>query len=74
MNLLIHDIKKKKEKGLFEIQFACEILKLVSGSKPEYAPLNAENSLSVTLCFIVAYAHEKINIPVSVLNVIFSFL
>ena len=30
MNLLIHDIEKKVEGG-FEIQFACEISKLVSG-------------------------------------------
>ena len=48
MNFLIHDIEKMVE-GVFEIQFACEILKLISDSEPGYAPLNAENSLSVIL-------------------------
>ena len=67
MNRLIHVIEEKKE-GVFEMQFACEILKLVSGSKAGYAPLNAENNLSVTFCFIAVYAHEKLNILVSVLN------
>ena len=57
--------------GVFKIQFACRILKLVLGSKPGYAPLNAESSSSVTFCFIVAYAHNLINILVSVLNIIF---
>ena len=50
-NLLIH----YTEKG----RFACEILKLVSGSKPGYAPLNAENGLSVTSCFIVICTWEN---------------
>ena len=44
---------------------------MVSGSKPGYAPMNAETSLSVTFGFIVAYAYEKINTLVSVLNIIF---
>ena len=57
--------------GKVEIQCAYEILKLVSGSKPGYAPLNAENHLSVTFCYIVGYAYEKINILVSVLNIVF---
>ena len=70
MNLLIHDIEKKVA-GVFEIQFASKLLKFVSDSKPRYAPLKTENSLSVTFCFIVPYAHEKINILVSVLNIIF---
>ena len=38
---------------------------------PGYAPFNAENSLSVTFGFIIAYAHEIIHILVSVLNIIF---
>ena len=46
-------------------------MKLVSGSKPGYTPLKAENSLSITFCFTVAYAHEIINILVPVLNIIF---
>ena len=50
-------MRSKKVEGIFEIQFECEILKLVSDSKPGYAPLNAESSQNVTLCFIVAYAH-----------------
>ena len=59
---------------VFEIQFACELLKLVSGSKPGYAPRNAENSLSVTFGFTVAYAHEVINILVYVLDsIVFLF-
>ena len=58
----------KQVESVFEIQFVCEILKLVSGSKPGYAPLNAEKSLSITSCFTVAYAHEIINILVSFLN------
>ena len=58
----------KRAEDVFEIQFACELSKLVSGSN---APLIAENGLDVTLGFIVAYAHEKINILVSVLNIIF---
>ena len=49
---------------MFEIQFT-ENLKLDSGSKPGYAPLNAENSLRVTFGFIAAYANERINIIVS---------
>ena len=32
---------------------------------------DSENGLSVAFCFIVACAHEKINILVSVLNIIF---
>ena len=59
------------DKRVFEIQFACALLKLVSGSKPGYAPLNAGNNPSVTFGFIVAYAHEKINILVSFSNIIF---
>ena len=55
---------------LFDIQFTCNILNLVAGSKQGCAPLNAENSFSVFLCFIVAYAVEKMNILVSVLNLI----
>ena len=47
------------------------LLKLVSGSKSGYAPLNAENGVSVTFGFIVAYANEKTNILVSILNIIF---
>ena len=61
----------KKVEGVFLIQFACELLKLVSSSKPGYAPLIAENSLNVTFGFIVAHAHEEINILVFVLNFIF---
>ena len=45
--------------------------KMGSSSKPGFAPLNTENSLSVTFSFIAAYAYEKINILVSVLNIIF---
>ena len=70
MNLLIHDTEKKID-DIFEIQFACKLSKLVSGSKPGYAPLNAENSVSITLGIIAAYAHETINIIISVLNIIF---
>ena len=62
---------RKKVEGVFEIQFACELLKLVSGSKSGHAHLTAENSLNVTFGFIVVYAHEKINTLVSVLNIIF---
>ena len=60
----------KKIEGVFAIKFACELLKLVSVSKPWYAPLNTENSLSGTFNFKVAYAHEKINILGTVLNII----
>ena len=52
MNLLIHDIYKKMVEGVFEIQSACELLKFVSGSRPGYTLLNAENNLSVTSGFI----------------------
>ena len=48
-----------------------EPLKLVSGSKPGYVPLDAENSRSVTFCFLIAYVQEKINSLVSVLNICF---
>ena len=44
----------EKLEGVFETQFARELLKLVSGSKPGYAPWNAENSLSVIFGFLVA--------------------
>ena len=71
MPLSLNTLHRKKVECVFEIQFACKILKLVSGNKPGYAPLNAENSFSVTFGFIVAYAREKINILVSVLNIIF---
>ena len=70
MNLLINDMEKVE--GIFEIQFAYKLSKLVSGSKPGYTPWNAENSLYVTFGFRVAYAHEKTNILLSVLR-IFSF-
>ena len=64
--------------GVFETQFACELLKLVSGttgSKPGYAPWNTENSLSVTFGIVAAYLHEKINIFFSVLSIfVLSFL
>ena len=57
---------------VFEIQFACELLTLVSGSKPGYASLNAENSLRVTFDFLDAHEKKKKkNILVSVLNIIF---
>ena len=36
-----------------------------------YSPLNAENGLSVAFCFVVAYAHEKINFLASILYIIF---
>ena len=61
----------KKVEDVLKIQFTCEILKLVSGCKPGYTPWNADISLSVTFCFIVAYAHEQKKIPVSVFNIIF---
>ena len=38
-------LHRKQVEDVFEIQFACKLLKLVSGIKPWYAPLNAENSL-----------------------------
>ena len=63
----------KKVEGVFEIQFECKLLKLISDSKPGYAPWNAENSLSVTFGFIVEYAHEKINILLSVLSIVSYF-
>ena len=61
----------KKVEGVFENN-ACELLKLVSGSKPGYAAWNAEKSHSVTFGFIAAYANEKINILLSVLSIFFS--
>ena len=66
---------EKKVKGVFEIQFVhvCAILKLVPDSKRKCVSLNAENGLIFTLYFIVAYAHEKINILVSVSSIIFFF-
>ena len=58
----------EKVEGVFAIQFACELLKLVSDSKPEYAPWSAENSANVRFGLIVAYtgmsklsSHIKIN-------------
>ena len=51
--------------GVTDIQFPFKRLKFVAGSEPRYAHLNAENSLSVTFCFIVAYAFEIIKILVS---------
>ena len=45
--------------GLFEMQFACEILKkMMSDRNTAYSPLNAENSRSVSHGFMFAYAHE----------------
>ena len=59
----------KKEAGIFGIQFTCKLLKLVSGSKPEYAPWNAEKPQ----CHFgfSAYAHERINILFSLLSFFF---
>ena len=68
---LFNTYYRKKLEGVFEIKFACEIFKNVSGSKPGNTPLNAENRLSVSFCFIVGYANEEINILVSALNIIF---
>ena len=66
MNLVIHEIKKVEM--VFEIQLACVLLTLVSGSKPGYASLNAENSLRVTFDFLDAHEKKK-KILVSVLNI-----
>ena len=62
---------KKRLKVYLKYSLHCELLKLVSGNKPGYITLKAENSLSVIFGFIVAYTHKKINILVSVFNIIF---
>ena len=43
------------------------------GFRQVFTPLNAENNIGVTFDVIVAYAHEKINILDSVLNIILIF-
>ena len=55
---------RKTVEDVFKIQFACEILKLVSGSKPGYVPLNAGNQ---PLCHVLLHS------LVSVSNIIVFF-
>ena len=43
----------------------------MSDRKIGYSPLNAENNLGVTNDVLCAYAHEKINILLSVLSIFF---
>ena len=57
--------------GLFEMVFACDILKLMSDRETGYSPLHAESNWDVTTDVMFAYAHEKINILLSVLSMFF---
>ena len=56
----------KKVEGVFEIQFACKLLKW-------YAPWNAESNIRITFNFIAAYVHEKIYTLLSVLSILSVF-
>ena len=54
--------------GLFEMHFACDVLKLMSDRKTGCFPLNAENNRRVTNEVMFTYAHENINSLFSVLR------
>ena len=45
----------------------------MSDKKTKYSPLNAKNNHGVTNDVILTYAHEKINIMLSVSSIIFMF-
>ena len=53
------------------MQFVHEHLKLISGKKLGYPPLNAKNSLIFTRDLIIAYVLEKMYILLFVLRIYF---
>ena len=70
MNLILHDSETSRRSIC--IKFACDILKLNSGCK-----LNANNLLnekkkrSNSTSLLATYAHKKIYILLSILNIVF---